>query len=241
MYSSQKPLSVFSSEEVLAPTQENFPSLQHFFKINEAVGATTITDSVGGAVITPDSIGAFDGTKLASVTCNADSALTSGSWATLGTKEVLVAIMGTWTAAGTFELTVGTAASGVRYRMFETVTAFNDGTNAISDAVNVINDGTDSIAYLWMDKDEAAAGIRKGLAAAAGVTDETAAGDGTSLDASIGAPSSTVTLDGFTNIYGIAIFYFDEIPGDWQSALLWMRDQWAAGNKVIYPGWKGRS
>lgn len=234
MHNAYKPLSGVEIE----PTQENFPALQHFFKINEAPGTTTITDSVGGVVISPLLIGAYDGTKLASAASAGDDSLDAGSWAALGTKEVLICVMGTWTTAGSFELTIGTQASNVRYRMTESVTAFNDGSNAVFDTTNLIADGTDSIAYLWMDKSEASAGVRKGFAAAAGITDVTAAGDGTSLDASINAPDSVYSFDGFANIYGIAVFHFDTIPDDWQIALQWMRQQWVAGNKLIYPGWK---
>lgn len=38
--------------------------------------------------------------------------------------------------------------------------------------------------------------------------------------------------------YGIALFVFDNgLPSDFKEALRWMRDQWIAGNKVIWPNW----
>lgn len=38
--------------------------------------------------------------------------------------------------------------------------------------------------------------------------------------------------------YGIAIFVFDDgLPSDFKEALRWMKDQWVAGNKVIWPNW----
>lgn len=38
--------------------------------------------------------------------------------------------------------------------------------------------------------------------------------------------------------YGLALFVFDNgLPLDWKEALRWMRDQWLAGNKVIWPDW----
>lgn len=38
--------------------------------------------------------------------------------------------------------------------------------------------------------------------------------------------------------FGIAMFVFDAgLPSDFKEALRWMRDQWIAGNKVIWPAW----
>lgn len=38
--------------------------------------------------------------------------------------------------------------------------------------------------------------------------------------------------------FGLALFVFkDGLPSDYKQALRWMRDQWVAGNKVIWPDW----
>lgn len=38
--------------------------------------------------------------------------------------------------------------------------------------------------------------------------------------------------------YGIALFVFDDgLPSDFKAALRWMKAQWSAGNKVIWPSW----
>jgi len=45
-------------------------------------------------------------------------------------------------------------------------------------------------------------------------------------------------IDATVNWYGIALFVFDNgLPTDFKQALRWMRTQWLAGNKVIWPGW----
>lgn len=44
--------------------------------------------------------------------------------------------------------------------------------------------------------------------------------------------------DLITSWYGIAIFAFnDGLPADYPEALRWMRRQWEAGNKILWPGW----
>lgn len=38
--------------------------------------------------------------------------------------------------------------------------------------------------------------------------------------------------------FGIAMWVFDDgLPGDTETALLWMMNEWRIGNKVLYPGW----
>ena len=39
-------------------------------------------------------------------------------------------------------------------------------------------------------------------------------------------------------IYGMAMFEFaNGFPSDWDTGLEWMRVQWLAGNKILYPSW----
>jgi len=46
-------------------------------------------------------------------------------------------------------------------------------------------------------------------------------------------------LDTSVLYYGIALFVFDSgLPSDWREALRWMRGQWLAGNKEIWPAWQ---
>lgn len=50
------------------------------------------------------------------------------------------------------------------------------------------------------------------------------------------------SVDGNPSWYGLALFVFDNgLPSDYKQALRWMRAQWIAGNKVLWPGWKGLS
>lgn len=45
-------------------------------------------------------------------------------------------------------------------------------------------------------------------------------------------------IAGENDYYGIALFVFDSgLPSDFKDALRWMKEQWIAGNKVIWPGW----
>lgn len=49
--------------------------------------------------------------------------------------------------------------------------------------------------------------------------------------------SSTIT-----ELFGAALFVFDNgIPADLATAVAWMTAAWQAGNKAIYPGWKGKA
>lgn len=48
----------------------------------------------------------------------------------------------------------------------------------------------------------------------------------------------TNILAGDNDYYGIALFVFDNgLPSDFKEALRWMKSQWVAGNKVIWPDW----
>lgn len=232
----------FNSADELPPTQANFPSLQHFFNMDEAIGSATITDDIGNVVITPDTALTVDGEKATVLTTSTDLALTSGSWAAVGTKETLLMIVGTWTFAGTYELAIGSATgAGVRNRLFESAAVFDDGTSQAVNVDSLIDDRTDGVGYCFSDRTSATAGTTVGNADATGLGSLSGSGDGTAFAASWAAPSDLVSIDSFTNIYGIAIFHFDTIPADVRAAMMWMRNEWVNGNKTIYPPWKGKS
>lgn len=42
-------------------------------------------------------------------------------------------------------------------------------------------------------------------------------------------------------MYGAAIFEFDQLPADHELACTWMAQEWKRGNRVIWPGWVGKS
>jgi len=221
-------------------TAVNFPSLQHFFPCKEAVGSATITDIIGGVVITPASM-TCDGAKLTAVTVSANTALTAGAWATLGTKKPLIMVMGT--NAASFDISIGNTGSGVRMRITDAVTVLNDGTTALADVVAPCTPITDGFVYMYIDKASAAAAILHGMVVAASQPVLTPAGNGTLQAASIGAPGSFMSFTGFSNVYGIAIFYVNTIPlpSEFKTMAHWMREQWADNNKYIYEGFKDKT
>ena len=238
MYPTQKPLSALDSPTELAPTQANFPALKHFFPIDETLG-DTITDSVGGVVITPTSAPTFSGGKADDITTGAADALTSGSWAPAGTKSILLMLLST--RAATHDVILGTAGvdSSIRTRNV-TASIFVGASGVVAESSFFAGTGTDEILTYALNSLSTTKGLNILTTSETTHTLIRAGQNGTSAGL-MNSFADKITLTGHTDVYGMAIFHFDTYPDDIEQAAFWMQAEWAKGNKVIYPGWKNKS
>lgn len=229
------------NESELAPTAANFPSLKHFFDAETlALTDTSWTDSVGGVVVPMGTVSAGDDDYSRSVVSNpvVDAAIT-GNWVQPGTTPVVMLGMGTHANQGWI---IGSS-----------------GASNISDAIRLVSIAgaggifDDSVGTADIFDNLTAATSMIATAFDVGGNINSYEYDGTVLDtANTGnATTNATTLDaigdvaGFnaTKHYGVAIFHFANLPsdGDMRSAIAWMYERWIVGEKVIWPGWKGRS
>lgn len=232
------PYSALDTEAELAVTAANFPALKHFFQCDEAAGATSMTDIIGGVVIPVAALTKPDANSIAPNTA-ADVALTSGAWVAPGSTDTLVfavaqAGIGSKIAAGeTNGVPTGFFLSGQL-----TTGIAGDNTTSISGTPLTggavygigmkIEFGGNLTTFEVIGSGASAYSAKAGVAM-------------TGLDSIPTVPASAA-LTFLTSLYGWAIFQFaDGIPSDVASAVTWMTRSWIAGEKVIYPGWKGRS
>lgn len=236
MHSTQKPMSAISLEA----SQANFPALQHFFPCNEAVGATTLTDSINGVIVTPsDTAPVFDGTKATTLTIINTDVISEAFQAAGAALNPLLVIMGTYGASN--DLLIGAAATDGSYRVRSSIANVIYGGGTPCAATGAFpTTGTDEIVSVGLDRTSTSQGCLVTKTSASAHTAITAGGSGAAAG-TIAAPAASMTLTDWTNVYGIAIFHFTSYPDDIEAGLLWMRDQWAAGNKVIYPNWKDKA
>ncbi len=248
MHSTNKTLSAFSTEALNPPTQARYPCLKNFWKMDELpTGAgdvtgdlETIIDSVGGANFTSSLAGsglfftAGDGIKLPTFGSFLDD---TDNPFVLEDKNTIVMVMGTRSAGWSFTIGPATLNTGT--------SNFDDGTNAANQDSGNILTGTDEMSIISLDiAASAATGIA--LSKADGlirtVITLTKTGVSADVDLSLYAGSDAAVATDLTNIYGIAVFQFTDLPSDIEieMAAVWMREYWLIGEKVIYPPWLGR-
>lgn len=137
MHSTQEPLSAVNT----AATQENFPALQHYFPCDESsidTTARTITDTIGGVVMTNPTALTLTNGNLTGLSIPTDTALTSGSWtsAPAGKHIVMMIIGTTGSGLGLFAI-AGLSGANPRY-------GWSDGVGKFS-----VHDGTDLTRWYW--------------------------------------------------------------------------------------------
>lgn len=240
-----KPYTQFDSADELAATTANFPSLKHFFACNETSG-TTLTDSVSGNTITAAAM-TFVANGVVPNPGAAANLAYSGTLTAPGTDSFVLLAVGKFN--GTAAIQYGTVAStgGIALTRAQAIslfdganecagTAFTDGTTTTYGRANTVDNGGGAA---WVTQQNFEATTTSTITTLAGVAASTAtpatiAGGIAVVDASLRFDSNTTAL------YGLALFTFaGALPVNTAAAVAWMTYQWANGNKVIYPGWKG--
>lgn len=232
------PYSALDTEAELAVTAANFPALKHFFQCDEAAGATSISDVIGGVVVPTNALTKPDANSIsasAGGVTYADAALTSGSWASPGTKKTILFAVGQFGIAS--KVWIGNAAATPALGLSGQITssaATNGSTTILGTALT--GGAVYGIGMLvdWAGNLTTFEAIGTGASAYSAKTPVAMTGLTTS-----GTIPATVNIVGCTSMYGFAIFEFDgALPTDVASAVTWMTNKWIAGEKVIYPGWK---
>lgn len=233
------PYSALDTDAELPATSANFPALKHFFPCNEAAGSLQITDIVGGVIVPtnaltkPDSVSIF--ASGGNIT-DSDVTLTDGAWSAPGTKKTLLFAVGDLGLAS--KVWMGKASTGAFLGLSGQITtcSISDGTTT-KQATALTGGAVYGIGVLidWTN-----------------ITSFEAIGDGSAAYSAkapvalspLAALNSIPAFANFNNInaslYGFAVFEFaGALPSDVASAVTWMTQNWIAGKKGIYPGWKG--
>lgn len=199
-------------------------SLKHWWKCDEATGATTLVDAVGGANFTVPAITASAGV-IASLTSITQVA-TAASLADPGTADFMFLIRGQTGTTSSMSLgnTSGNKITFNGSLLGQSLVVGADGSttslpasdNALATWAIVRNSGDSGKIATWKD----------GSISGSSVAD--AAGAITLAD--------MVSMSAITNVAMMALFVFDgTIPQDFGPASLWMGTQHAANNKWIWP------
>lgn len=240
------PLDALNESSELAQTQANFPALQHFWKCDETTLSGGITDSIGSVVTGAFSAGSADGSKLTAFSqATANNALSSGTLQSPGSKTAILFTVGNLSSSGILNIGLPNAQGGTgSLQMLANVTKHqaDDGTDTAATATAVFGNAVEAHAAVLVP-DTSLTGYRvqsDGTYGANGTADVVNAVTVSAMNQSTAFGNNAVA--NFISMYGTAVFFFDTLPGDLQAAMLWMYNEWVNNdNKVIYPGWKGRS
>lgn len=219
----------------LEPTAANFPCCKLFLPCTEASGDNTLTDVIGGSIITLTN-GAGSGAGYVNLTgANADKPL--GRSVSIGNLAAM------WLVScdpGTvMSIMFGTYLSGASgYDIGNSAISFDDGPSAPFAPAGSLATG------------ETGALCAKGGTASSVVFLETTSTTYTANAAAAGTPASVVDVSlinlssivGTSKLYGAAFFVFaNGFPPDLRNIITWTHWNWRnkTENKGLYPGLKG--
>lgn len=237
---------------ILGATQvaSDYPSVKHFFKCDEAAGASgsSIYDSFGGVSQTTTAVITKPDAYSIDTTTSSASVLT-GTITPIGTKITMIFAVGTWSIASGWAFGDG---SGYNTASTSRITAAVSGTGGgISDATNTLSPtalalgagtfgiggivdftgnyrlfGTDSTGASWVLPAGSAVSTATPATLASGIS---------STGLKLLVPS------GHTKQYGFMMCQFATMPSDafLQAMSIWQTKNWLVGNKAVYPGLKG--
>lgn len=217
--------------------QTNFPSVAHAFFARDAT-STSLVDAFGSGDVT-----GLTGIEFGTNANNARymyhaTGLTNTGTATftdIGTSPFILFAVAK-TASHIF--TIGSSASGGRCNLNSTPVA-HDGTTSISSGALTIPVGAHGRANIILAYNSASSAQSW---ASDGTNEYFPAATATTSLGAISFTNDVISMNvNATEIYGIALFKFASIPGDYRRALSWMTQNWIEGNLMIYPGWKGLS
>lgn len=226
----------FTSGGDFEPTAENFPACAHFFKCDEITGTDTVlTCAITGAQT--GTLSNFTNPSTGSIKATSVAALSSGSIVSPGTKEVVALLVG---EIGLLSVVIGDGTGPHLTLSGETLGSQVQGDDGSKSATALTGGGVYGLGFKYdlstpevtsFEMNDASGYVEKAAVTLGATSTVTAMDDKLAL--------SHLTHD---EIYGIALFYFDTLPDDVQQAVAWMTEQWRDNNnKVIYPGWKGKT
>lgn len=240
----QKPLSSFTTGDI-PQTTATYPGLAHYFPCNEVTGETTVTDTVGGVVFTPDAAVTNNGDGYIVPTTASAASLTSGSWAAPGTKNVLFVCIGAHQFAG--QMTIGdTAGANGTYELVKGANPVAMDDEATQHTLTAVTGygANDAGRCMYVSTTNSAVGIHK-------IDSSGAYSKVESIAFSAGAPSAyvgsiqTISSTIHCNLGTAGIIYVLHTTADLsdqliEEAFIWAYDDIVNGSqtKIIYPGLK---
>jgi len=205
-------------------TAETYPStLKHWWKCDEATGATTLVDTINGANIDISAITSSDGiiTTLPSLI---DGALSATPEA-IGTKDFCFMFKG---VVGIVNYVDIGAQTGHSLKIAGSVIA-NTEVNGASGTTSVVSN-TDADDASWAlvrnSNDSGNIALYKN-----GVIVGTSDADGSG---SI-ILEDEITLSGITTLAGMALYVYDTLPKNIGDIIRFNSANWAANNKIVWP------
>lgn len=233
---------LFAAKGPLEPTAENFPCLSHFFKCDEGSG-NSLTDVVSGSsAATGVTLNWSAVTNGVSIPAGNTLSLTLPNDVDLsGSPTCLLVFVGNKPVTGEFALYDGIVP---QFQVFVSG-AVTDGTNSASGTVLT---ASSDLGYGLGFAHNAGGGDtcdthEGGTASGSNIDDvDNAAAPGDLSLGTIDIMKIAAAAGASASLFGWAFFVFtslDDLPADTAAAVQWMTAQWLAGNKWIYPGWKG--
>jgi len=257
-----------SGSQTLKGHYSDFPSLKHFFPMSMGTqSAYKLVDVVGGIKLaaldwTETSSGAVvpDIDSEASFpTGHHNVDLDTGQWVQPDEKDCIWLICGKFN--GNFSFGYGDSLAGpeVVFSQFTNPTAF------VSGGIDIPGDTPSWFGFSEAQHDPSVTSMQGWFTIGADVgsgvnglfitnpdgsyaeetelvTDENQARNFNPGTYSIGRKYDVARVgaeSGIVDLSGIAVFVFENgMPGDYQEAIAWMRKEWSAGRKVIWPNWK---
>lgn len=238
--------SLFASGGKCEASAANFPACKLFFKCNEAAGALSLADAITGGTLATSS--ALTKPDSASISAANGDVVTAGTTLVGGTVPVfstgkynlLVAVGLSYLAS---KLAIGDTTGAANVQAFisspTTLPTVVDGAgHSISatgltlaaDSIFGIRWDTANVYSLEEKVDGATALTTNGPTALTGWVAPSTIANKMTINLATGAAPK---------LYGLAFFQFTSgFPANLTSALAWMGNQWKAGNKWVYPGWR---
>lgn len=229
------PYPALNSHAELAQTAANFPACKFFLPCDETSG-TTLKERISGASLSVPSGLAFVSNGI---TFTVDTPITLPANIAVGTKSALLLAVGNFGGFGT----VGFATAANADRLI--VSALNG--NSVQDGTNTASGGNCTTGAIVGTATKAVPGASnqaQKIESTLTTYTETAA-----VSATPGAITSIPTLEKLRfgsiasqvqTLYAAYLFVFaNGIPADIKGAITWMTANAQAGNKAIYPGWRG--
>lgn len=218
----------------------DYPACKVFLKMNDAAG-TSLTESVSGSTIT--AAAAFTSvTNGIRYSASGSGAVALPAAVPIGTKSALLMVVSNH--SGFSVISAGTASAGYMKLAGSTGggVLVSDGTNTATLAALTEGSILGHAVSVTPGTSNEGTSYECSLAAYTAPTTASAAAGDLASAPSITHFQSIASAIGNIDVYGIALFVFDNgIPADVKPAIAWMTAQWQAGVKAIYPGWKGKA
>ena len=244
-----KPFSAIAADTFVA---SDYPALAHYFPMTEPTGSGGLTDIANGMLV---GVGT-------SITANADGTITPGAVINTldagvlrspGTKKVVMIVVGkNGTTTGGIRFGSVTAAANSGFNITTGLTTASTPNVANGTAKVTGTDGLDGVATVdqWQARCLILDFGTDGTGGTYGITQLDYDGINPPVQRAavslatvtgITAIEQTLSLGVTSNSALIQVWHFNAVPGDFKAATVWTYANAVAGDKTVYPGWKGRS